>query len=176
MEAAQPIAELLHEWREFFVTIATACATLIGSMFVVVSIGSGFLTEERSAGTQGFFTPTVFHLTASLLGCALTMVPGLDRAPLSICLAMAALAGLAYCAMTATRVWRFAVDITDHVWYTALPVCGYLVIGAAAYLILRGAAHAIELLAAGLVLLLVCGIRNAWDLIIFLLAKQAKKD
>ena len=58
--------------------LGTASATLIGAMFVVVSIGTGFLTRDRSIGIRTFLTSTVTNLSATLFGAALTMVPGLD--------------------------------------------------------------------------------------------------
>jgi hypothetical protein len=36
-------AELLHEWHDFYVLLGTASATLVGLMFVAVSIGTSVL-------------------------------------------------------------------------------------------------------------------------------------
>ena len=41
-----PTVEAFHAWRDFYVLLGTGAATLIGAMFVVVSIGSSFLTEK----------------------------------------------------------------------------------------------------------------------------------
>ena len=70
--------ELIHTWHDFFVFMGTASATLIGAMFVVASIGGGFLTRDRSPEIRAFLTPTVIHLATVLLGCALMLVPGLE--------------------------------------------------------------------------------------------------
>ena len=69
--------ELLHPWHDFYVFLGTAAATLIGAMFVVASIGGGFLTHDRSPEIRAFLTPTVVHLATILLACAVMLVPGL---------------------------------------------------------------------------------------------------
>jgi hypothetical protein len=43
------LAELLGEWRDFYVLIGTASATLVGLMFVAVSIGTAIFNEGRRA-------------------------------------------------------------------------------------------------------------------------------
>ncbi len=42
----------LEQWREFYVLLGTAGATLVALLFVAVSLGSGYLTESRAAGTR----------------------------------------------------------------------------------------------------------------------------
>jgi len=76
--------------------LGTASATLIGAMFVVVSIGSGFLTRERAIGIRTFLTSTVVNLSATLSGAALTMVPALDWLWLGGIVGVAGIAGLVY--------------------------------------------------------------------------------
>jgi hypothetical protein len=70
--------------------IGTASATLLGAMFVVASIGSGYLTQERSTGISAFLTPTVIHMASVVGGCALALVPSLDWRTLASCTVSAA--------------------------------------------------------------------------------------
>jgi hypothetical protein len=56
------LGSLIAAWHDFFSLIGTAAATLIGAMFVVVSIGIGFLTQDRAVAIRTFLTPTVTHL------------------------------------------------------------------------------------------------------------------
>src|SRR5437016_14482424 len=110
-ETQMPAAavEAFHAWHDFYVLIGTAAATLIGSMFVVASIGSSFLTEKNEPQIRAFMTPTVFYLSTVALGCALAMVPSLDELAASIVFGLAGILGLVYSAATALRVAGNAV-------------------------------------------------------------------
>lgn len=154
-----PPAPALETWHDFYAAIGTFSATLLGAMFVVASIGSGFLTHERAEASRIFLTPVVVHLTTALLGCALTMVPGLDWRWLGMLLGVGSLAGCGYAAFVGVHVRRRPVDRDDRIWYGALPVF----------------AHAALLTAAVLALLLVASIRNAWDLILFFVREAGRQ-
>lgn len=84
----------LAEWHDYFMLIGTAAATLIGAMFVVISLGIGFLTPDRAAGIRTFVSSTVGDLAAALFVALLTgAVPAAeaqDRAALIAALPSAA--------------------------------------------------------------------------------------
>ena len=148
--------------------LGAASATLIGAMFVVVSIGSGFLTRERSIGIRTFLTSTVTNLSATLFGAALTMVPELDWLWLGGIIGCVGIAGLV---LSLREMLGFGqhnhADRSDWFWYTIFPVIGYtLLLGAGATALFR-IAVSLDLLAAALAFLLAAGIRNAWDMIVF---------
>jgi hypothetical protein len=48
-----------------------ASATLVGLMFVAVSIGAAIFNEDHSAALAAFITPTVTHFAATLFTCLL---------------------------------------------------------------------------------------------------------
>jgi hypothetical protein len=165
-----PQAAPLEAWHDFFMMIGTASATLIGAMFVVVSIGMGFLNRKRSVAIRTFLTPTVTHLSTVLLICALTMVPVLGEAWLAAIAGVAGLAGIAYSGRVIRGFRQHeGTDRSDWFWYAIFPPFGYALLFAAAIsaLALRMAIVSVELLAAALGLLLIAGIRNAWDMILF---------
>jgi hypothetical protein len=70
------IAEALKDWRDFYLLVGTAGATLLALLFVAVSLGTGYLTEERKTATRTFMSPVVIHFTAVFFGAAVAMVPG----------------------------------------------------------------------------------------------------
>ena len=159
-------AEAFHAWHDFYALIGTASATLIGAMFVVVSIGSRFMTEQRLPHINAFITATVVHLTVVVLICALTMVPALEWRGLGLVLAGGGAAGLGYCALMGWRVVHGRVDWSDPIGYAAVPFAAYGVILAAGVSALL-MSPSFAALAVGPVLLLVGGIRNSWDMIVF---------
>jgi hypothetical protein len=167
MQMAVPAVEAFHAWHDFFVLLGTGAATLVGAMFVVASIGSSFLTEKSEPQIRAFMTPTVIHLTAVLLGCALTIVPSIDWPAAAVGFGLGGLVGFLYSARTALRVAGNQTLLVDRIWYGIIPMIGYAVILAAALLMGLRAQSGLEMLAVGLVLLVVASIRNSWDLIVF---------
>jgi hypothetical protein len=163
---------LLAAWHDFFALIGTAAATLIGAMFVVMSIGIGILTRDRSVAIRTFLTATVIHLSTVLFGCALTMVP-LDAHWLAAIGGIAGVAGIAYCGRV---IYGFnqhtGTDLSDWFWYAILPLIGYAVLVASAWLGLCDTVAGVDLFAAVLTFLLIAGIRNAWDMLVFLVTQS----
>jgi hypothetical protein len=163
--------ELLHAWHDFYVFMGTAAATLIGAMFVVASIGGGFLTRDRSPEIRAFLTPTTVHMATILLGSALMLAPGLEAPSLLVPVGAAALAGLVYSGLVGMRLLRRRIEVSDRLWYAVVPFVGYGVMLAAAVQIARWSPASLDALAISVVVLLVAGIRNAWDLILFFVAQ-----
>jgi hypothetical protein len=168
------LLELLHAWRDFFIVTATAGASLIGAMFVVVSIGIGFLTRERLSGTHAYITSTVVHMGVVVLASLLTMVPPIEWASFGGVLIFGGIVGLAYEVATALGVHRFSVDWTDYVWYGAVPLICYAGFIAAGAMSIAGKAGTVDVLALAVLLLLICGVRNAWDMILVIVIRPER--
>jgi len=166
-----PVAELIRAWHDFYTLIGTASATLVGLMFVAASIGATIFNDNNRAGMEAFISPTVVHFSACLLMSLVFMVPSHTWWSLGLSLAAGGLIGLGYCG----RVWlvmfvrrKFNVDLVDRLFYALIPVLGYvLVLIAAAMAFMRTNAVA-ECIAAALLVLLVAGIRNAWDMMMWI--------
>jgi hypothetical protein len=166
-------AELIAPWHDFFVLIGTAAATLIGAMFVVVSIGIGFLSRDRSLAIRVFLTTTVVHLSTVLFGCMLTLVPVLTPRSQAIIAGIAGLVGVGY---SVHVIWGFrqhrGTVLSDWFWYAVFPLAAYGVVAVAAGLGLYDTTEGLDLFAAVLTALLVAGIRNAWDMLVFLVTSS----
>ena len=67
-------AELEH-WHDFYLLVGTAGATLLGLLFIAVSLGAGFLTEERAAATRTFYSPIIIHFACVFFISAIATVP-----------------------------------------------------------------------------------------------------
>ena len=159
--------EALEKWHDFYLVVGTAAATLIGAMFVVVSIGSGLINKERAFGLSIYTTPTVMHLAVVVFACALVFVPSLSASGLGGLLGIGASGGLAYAARNTFHIIRRKPFVSDLVWHGVVPVIAYVIGLASAIFVCLGRPHALDLLAVALALLVGSGIRNAWDLIIF---------
>ena len=69
-------AEHSNDWHDFYLLVGTAGATLLALLFVAVSLGTGFLTDERAAATRAFYSPVVVHFTRGVFHlAAVALVP-----------------------------------------------------------------------------------------------------
>jgi|SRR5215469_3628214 len=163
---------MLGGWHDFYAILAMVAGTLLGAMFIVASISGRNMTKARAAAVASFVTPTVIHLSVVMSACALLVVPTLPLQTLGIIGIVGGLVGLAAATRIGWRVARAKIEHIDRVWYGGVPLLGYLGIVAAAAMILTQTRFSLETLAAAFGLLIVASIRNAWDLIIFLVGQE----
>jgi CBS domain containing-hemolysin-like protein len=62
-----PWLQQLEAWRNFYMLLGTAAATLTGLMFVVVSLGPQQIGARTATGVRAFVTPTVVYFTTVLV-------------------------------------------------------------------------------------------------------------
>lgn len=174
-----PFAELLHAWHDFYLLAGTASATLVGLMFVAATIGANVFREENQAAMRAFISPTVVHFVVVLLVCIVSAVPSHTRPTLAGVLILGGASGLAYSA----RIWmqlfvrrRFNIDLVDRLFYALVPVLGHALILLSAGLLLARSRWSLEVLAAALITLLLAGLRNAWDMTIWIVIKTPVID
>ncbi len=168
------LADLIEDWHDFDLLVGTAAATLVGLMFVAASIGASIYTEKNRPGMQAFISPTVVHFTSVLVLALLALVPTHDWLTLAGLLALVGVGGGIYSANLWMQLFvrrRFDVDIVDRLFYAALPALGYLLLLLAAFFLLRQSEAGLDLLAAAQITLLLAGIRNAWDMMMWIVIR-----
>lgn len=168
------LTELLHDWHDFYVLAGTAAAALVGLMFVAASIGSSIFKEEHRAPMRAFITPTVVHFAAVLFACLLVTIPTHSWPTLGGLFGAGALVGSIYCGSILVQVivrHSFNVDLIDRLFYALIPFLGYLLGLTAAVLLLIQSAASANLIAAALLTLLLAGIRNAWDMTVWIVLR-----
>jgi hypothetical protein len=168
------LAELLHDWHDFYLLVGTASATLVGLMFVAASIGSSIFNEEHRAPMTAFITPTVTHFAAALFTCLLVTIPTQNWRTLGGLIGAGGLAGSIYCGRLVMQMIirrRFNVDLSDRLFYALLPLLGYLLALISAVLLLMQSAASANLIAAAVLTLLFTAIRNAWDMMVWIVIK-----
>jgi len=164
-------------WENFYILMGTAGASLVGLLFVVVTLTSGGDAERLSRGQRLFMTPTALAFALTLAVSAVALAPGLPRAASAALIgAMAAgsfLNGVSVCVgLREMRSGGDAPHWSDFYMYGLAPaaVDGCLVAAAlAAGIGLPGAAHA---LAALLMARLMVALRNAWDLVTWIAPRR----
>jgi hypothetical protein len=158
--------EHLSAWVNFYVIIGTAAATLIGLMFVVITISSQFRLPGSSDALGAFNTPNIVHFVSALGVAVLLSAPWpLLWEPLLL-LALVGVAGLGYMYVVVRRMHRqqsYMPVLEDRIFHVLLPSSAY---GAFIVTALVGAANitpALFMVGAAAVLFLFIGIHNTWD-------------
>jgi hypothetical protein len=165
-------------WDTFYSMVGQAAGTLIGLMFVVVTLGATLGGDIRRKASENavplMVTPTLVHFGAVLFIAMVALVPkGSDGATLA-CLLACGLAGLAYVAVTGVGIFSNRSSLMDasdygaHAAYVPVPAIAYLLIVVNSAASLAGWWHSSLAVAAGVAILLAAGIRNAWGMALFL--------
>jgi hypothetical protein len=168
---------MLHGWDNFFIMAGTAAGTLIGLLFVAVTVGTGFSKSSIVDGARGFLTPTLVRFVGVLFLSLAILAPWRSVWPIGFILGLGGLAGLAY--QIRVIVARHKVGLVLPDWHDWLPHVGVpalgtgsLIVGAVGLLARRSfAPYAI---AGAAVLLLFAGIYGAWDLTLWMVKNREK--
>jgi hypothetical protein len=168
------VAELEH-WRDFYVLVGTAGATLVALLFVAISLGTGFLNDKRAAATRAFYSPVVVHFSAVFFIAAIALVPSHRAVFFAAMIGACAAPGLGVSLFVTVQLLRH--DWTnykqDHLAYALLPTIAYVALLVAAAMIWRENDIALDVLAGALLTLLIVNIRNAWDLTLSMVRRRA---
>jgi hypothetical protein len=162
---------MFHGWDNYFFMLGSAAASLIGLLFVVVTLTQGFDRAQALRASSIYMTPLAVHFAVVMTVSAISLAPGLDAFRTSLVLGIGALVGLGNAIRTCLGIPALAKDANSpphwsDVWfYGVAPAVIYVALGAIAAAAAVGAAWATDATAALLLVLLLVGIRNAWDLL-----------
>ena len=170
---------ILHDWQNFYMLTGTAAATLIGLLFVAVSITVGtHISAKRAADLlRTFVNPTLIYYAQVLLISCLTVMP---LPNLSIFEGILAVLSGINIFLALKICWRILVvhkdeqiDFAHWVWDFLLPlVAGILLLGSAIDFFQSGQLAPLGLSVANL-LCLAIGLHNTWVLMIWLILHQS---
>jgi hypothetical protein len=171
-----PLSQILVQWHDFYSIIGEASATLVALIFVAASIGAEVFSSRHQAGIRSFLSPTVVHFTAVLVICLLASIPDQTWITLGALLGGVGAIGLVYTGWVWRRMLKHgivaSIDTVDRLWYALLPIPAYLLVMAAGLSLWRQSLVSLDMLASALVLLLLIGIRNAWDMTVWIIDRR----
>jgi hypothetical protein len=170
------MAQALKEWHEFYLLLGTAGATLLALLFVACSLGVGYLTDDRQAGTRMFMSPVVIHFSAVFFISAIALVPSHHTPFFAFLIGATGVVGIAVSSVITVQI--LLSDLTeywrDHLAYGALPALAYIALLVTAVMIYRGSDLALDVLAGALLMLAIINIRNAWDLTLSMVRRHPR--
>lgn len=160
----------LEEWREFFLLSGTAGVTLTGVLFIVISLGPSIIASENTTGVRAFISPNAVYFTTVLVVSNVLMAPHIPQELVGWLLCIGGALSIFYLwSVKGPQRWREnGLSVLDWIWYIGLPYVAYALALLAGIGVLRDDEHALLLIAGDLIFLLVIGIRNAWDLAVWI--------
>jgi len=167
----------LAGWDNYYVIIGSSAGGLTGLTFVVIALIREAMQGVRPAGVGGYVTPTIVHFGGVLALAAFLSMPHQHLATVSVGLAIAGVAGLAYGGSIAAHMRNHGGQYTpvreDWIFNLILPTVVYGALLVAAFLIWRHTEVALYVVAGATLGLLLIGIRNAWDIAVWLSIRKA---
>jgi hypothetical protein len=168
---------MFRDWSNFFIMAGTAGATLIGLLFVVVTLGASWSSSPGRLGLDAFLTPTLVHFSGALFLSMATLVPFQSAWPIGSILGLCGLIGLAYQASTIfmKRNQGFvSLRWSDWLPHAGLPALGNVSLIAGAAGMIAGKSFAPYAIAAAVTLILIAGIYGAWDITLWIVRNRDK--
>jgi len=129
---------ILEDWSNFFITTSAAGGTLVGLLFVVVTLGAGLPTARKLDIAHASLTPALYSFASVLLQSMVLLVPWPSNGPSGFIFVAMGIGGLIY-RIKAVRIGRTlhlrAIQSTmDRIIHNLTPIlaCVILVGGGAA--------------------------------------------
>jgi hypothetical protein len=168
---------MFHGWENFFIVSASAGATLIGLLFVAISLGAGLSTPQGLDATRAFLTPTLILFGGVLFECMAVLPPWPSAWPVGIILGLCGLTGLVLQihVILKQRKLNFAsLDWLDWTLFSFVPALGYASLIAGAAGLIAEKSFAPYAIAAAITLLLLAGIYGAWSVTLWIARNRDK--
>ena len=175
------LLQTIRNWQNFYMLTGAAAATLIGLLFVAISISVGTnLSIERARNSlRTFVNPIlVYYVQAFAISCLMVMplqnitIPGF----------VIAVPGIINVFLALKICWRILVlhrdemDLAHWIWHFLLP----LLVGLLLIAIAIGFFYDVQIAVLGLaiadLLCLTIGLRNTWVLTLWLILHQARNS
>jgi hypothetical protein len=168
---------LLERWANFYIITSAAAATLIGLLFVVITLAAERMPLEDTAKIGIYLTPTVVFLGSVLEFAALLTFPNHTRLTATLCICVAGVVGLVYAGSFLIGGGKKShYERRDLLPYVVVPFAAYglLVLGGA--LLLHNPQRGLTFVAVGMLSLLTLAIRNSWAIAIGVVSSPPRGD
>ena len=150
-------------WENYFALTGTGAVTLIGLLFVVITLGAERAPSGGPRLLRTYLTPSLFHFGVVFLIALLALSPEGDSLILPFGLiGIAGIGGVVYILKIMVQPARSHETWDAWLFHAVVPIVCYLGLIAAAWLGLSSTRQAYLVLRAVSALLLLAGMRNAW--------------
>jgi hypothetical protein len=168
----------LERWASFYLLTSAAAATLIGLLFVIITLGAERRVEDAPAKIHNYLTPTVFYFASILFLAALLTFPNHTRLTAALCICLAGVVGLVYSGTSLIEGGdrKSFEERQDLISYAIVPFVAYGLLVVGAILLLHHPQRGLTFVAVGMLTLLTLGIRNSWAIVIEVSTRPRRQD
>ena len=156
---------LLERWANFYLMTSAAAATLIGLLFVVITLAAERRVKEAdgTAKIRVYLTPTVICFASVLEAAALLTFPNHTRLTAFLCICLVGVVGLIYSGSILVGHYKKSyVEWHDLIPHADLPFAAYGLLVFGGVLLLHDTQCGLTFVAVGMLSLFIIGIRNSW--------------
>jgi hypothetical protein len=169
---------MLREWSSFFAMTGSAGATLVGLLFVVVTLGTGLPTSRTMDIARASMTPALYSFSGVLLQSMVALVPWPSDWPTGAIFVAMGINGVIY-RIRAIRL-RNALHLKaingpiDWIFHNLVPLAASVSLISGGAGLIAGAAFSPFAIAGASMLLLLSGIYRTWGQCLALIGMQEK--
>jgi hypothetical protein len=168
--------DALRAWHDFFLLTGGAAATLVGLVFVAISLAGAETRRTARHTGDTFVSPIVTDFGVVLVISALGLVPDHTAGSLAAAVSVLGVAGLSSVTWIFYRLVEHhrvtAVDGEHWRWHLGMPFLAASLLMGAGLSLQYGVPRALDVLAAAIALRLVVAMRNAWKLAVWLITRE----
>jgi hypothetical protein len=167
---------MLNAWSSFFALTGAAGATLLGLLFVVVTLGSGISTSRKLDVARASLTPALYSFAGVLLQSMVVFVPWQSNWPHGVLFVLIGIAGLIF-RVNAVHV-RSGLHLKaihspiDRIFHNVVPVAASAILIPGGAGLIAGMAFAPFAIAGSSTLFLGSGIYRTWGETLALIGPQ----
>jgi hypothetical protein len=157
---------MFEGWSNFFITTGAAGGTLVGLLFVVVTLGTGLPTARKLDIAHASLTPALYSFASVLLQSMVMLVPWPSDWLSGVIFVVIGIAGLIY-RIKAVRVrrtlhLRAIQSTTDRIIHNLTPILASVVLIYGGVALIGGELLAPFAIAGSTTLFLLSGIYRTW--------------
>lgn len=171
------VHDVFRAWANFYVMTGSSSAALTGLVFVVVTLVAGRREQPAtSEGTSIFTSPTVVYFCTAFLVSGIFAAPWPSPGFAGTAIGLTGVFGVLLLLRVTYRAWRIATyraDLSDWIWFVALPMIAYIVLLVGGFALVHIPMPSSFAIGAATLLLIFIGIHNAWDVVTYLAIDNA---
>ena len=162
--------QFVREWQVFYATIAASAATLVGLLFVSMSLNVGMFTGIENIGLKKLASQTLLNFLYAIVFALIFLIPRQGPIGLGLPLMCIGIVGLVRTVSNLPTLFSNipqGISRKDTFVRAAMTVVGFLVLIIVSFLVMvRANAGSLYWLVAPMILLLISASLDTWSLLI----------
>jgi hypothetical protein len=153
-------------WHDFFTLTGAASSTLVGLLFVVVTLNTALTASRKLDIARASMTPALYNFTDVLLQSMVVLVPWHSHWPSGVIFILLGIWGLIYRinrVLARKKIHLIAIHgLVDRIFHNLVPVVASVLVLVGGVGLFSDATGAPYMIATSSTLLLVSGIYRTW--------------